>query len=408
MNSGFRKWVLPAGAGLLLVLALGYAFWPQAIPADLGTVKSGPLQVTIDDEGETRVRDVYVVSAPLAGRMLRLQGNVGDEVIAGETIVATIQPTVPTFHDIRTHTELEAVVRAAEAARDLAQAELARLKAARDFAAAELKRASALAKRGTVSISALDRAEMEARTQEAAMQTARAGLKVRIYELENAQAAIQDPGQKNSKTETELHPDKTCCFEVFAPVSGTILRLIQESESVVSAGASLVEIGDPTDMEIAVDLLSGDAVQVSAGDAVLIENWGGAQNLNGEVVRVEPFGFTKISALGIEEQRVNVIIRFTDPPELWARLGHGYRVETRIVKWRNDDVVQVPLNTLFRDRAGQWSVFRVVSDRAVLTTVQVGHMNSSAVEITSGLDLGEILVLHPSDRIEDGIRIAAR
>jgi HlyD family secretion protein len=408
MSSGLKKWFVPGAAALSLAIALTYAFWPQAIPADLGTVKTGPLQVTIDDEGETRVRDIYVVSAPLAGRMLRLQGRVGDQVVAGETVVATIQPTVPTFHDIRTHSELEAVVRAAEAARDLARAELARLKAARDFAAAEYKRAAALAKKGTVSQSALDRAEMEARTQDAAMQIARAGLKVRVYQLANAQAAIADPGQKGRNTDSDAHPDKTCCFEVFAPVSGTILRLIQESEAVVAAGASLIEIGDPSDMEIAVDLLSSDAVQVSPGDAVMIESWGGSKSLRGEVVRVEPFGFTKVSALGIEEQRVNVIIRFTDPPEAWARLGHGYRVETRIVMWRADDVVQVPLSSLFRDRAGKWSVFRVANGRAILTTVQINHMSAVAAEITAGLEPDEVIVLHPSGRIEDGIMITAR
>lgn len=400
--------MLPGLSGLALALGLSYAFWPRPIPADLGAVKTAPMMVTLDDEGETRVQDIYVVSAPLAGRMLRLVGRVGDRVIAGETVVATIQPTQPTFHDARTHSELEAAVRVAEAARDLAQAELARLAAARDYAAAEYRRAVTLAERGTVSQSALDKAKMEARTQEAAVQTAQAGLEVRVFELETARVALLDPGQKGIEHRTKPDSGEVCCFEVFAPVSGTILRLIQESEAVVPAGAPLIEIGDPTDLEIVVDLLSSEAVRVSAGDEVLIENWGGGQTLHGKVRRVEPFGFTKISALGIEEQRVNVIIGLTDQPELWARLGHGYRVETRVVLWRNEKVMQVPLNTLFRDRGGEWAVFRVVDGAAVLTTVQIGHMNTEAVEIVSGLNPDDTLVLHPSDRITNGIRVVAR
>jgi len=400
--------MIPGLSGLALVLGLTYAFWPRPVPSDLGTVKIAPLIVTLDDEGETRVQDIYVVSAPLAGRMLRLAGHVGDRVVAGETVVATIQPTEPTFRDARTHSELKAAVRAAEAARDLAEAELARITASRDYAASEYKRAVALAKRGTVSQSALDKAEMETRTQDAAMQTARAGLRVRVFELETARAALLDPGQRGTEPRTAPDNGGVCCFEVFAPVSGTILRLIQESEAVVLAGAPLVEIGDPTDLEIVVDLLSSDAVRVSAGNGVLIDNWGGGQILHGEISRVESFGYTKVSALGIEEQRVNVIIRLTDPPELWTRLGHGYRVETRIVLWRNEKVMQVPLNTLFRDRGGEWAVFRVVDGAAVLTTVQIGHMNTAVAEIVSGLNPDDTLVLHPSDRIANGVRVVAR
>jgi HlyD family secretion protein len=402
MAATMRKAAFPTVASLIVVAGLVYAFWPRPIPVGMISVERGPMMVTIEDEGETRVKEVYTISAPLSGRVARFDGHVGDSVTAGKTVVATIRPTDPSFHDARTHSELEAAVKAAEAERDLAKAHVISAAAADEFAQSEFKRTSNLAARGNISKSNLDRARMEARTKRAALTEARAALRVREFHLQTAKAALLGPVSGRPDPS-----DGACCFEVRAPVSGTILRIIRESEAVVEAGAPLVEIGDPRDLEIVVDLLSTDAVSVAPGDDVLIDGWGGDRSLKGRVRRIEPFGFTKTSALGIEEQRVNVIIDFTDPPDRWSRLGHGYRVVTRIVRWRGEDVLQVPLSALFR--VGEaWALFKVVDGRARRTTVAVGQINSRAVEIVDGLRPGDTVILHPSDRIEDGVRVAAR
>lgn len=396
-----RKWSVPALTGLLLIIGLVYAFRPQPVAVDFGTVFLGPMMVTVDDEGETRVRENYLVSAPLPGRVLRFSGNAGDAVVAGETPIAVIRPSDPAFIDIRTRGELEAAVRAAEAARTETGAELERLKAAYEFANAEYERAKPLAESGTISQSRLDRALMEVKTQAAAVQTAQAHLNVRDYELERARAALLNPGDPGA-----VSPE-SCCLTINAPVSGNILRILQESESVVNAGAPLLEIGDPSDLEIVSDLLSMDAVLVSVGDPVIIEDWGGNETLAGVVRRVEPFGVTKVSTLGIEEQRVNVIIDLIDPHEKWNRLGHGYRVDVRIVVWQKEDVMRVPLSAMFR-QGDQWSVFAVSEDRAYAVPIEVGQINDRFAEIVSGLTAGQTVVLHPSNRISDGVRVIAR
>ena len=402
MAETLRKSLFPIAAVLMIVAGLIYAFWPRPVPVSLIAVERAPMMVTIEDEGETRVKEIYTISSPLSGRVARFEGHVGDSVVAGESVVATIRPTDPAFHDVRTHSELEAAVKAAEAARDLARAHVVSAVAADEFAQSEFKRSSNLAERGNRSLSGLDRARMEARTKRAELTEARAALRVREFQLQTAQAALLGPDSTQRKS-----PDGPCCFEVRAPVSGTILRVYRESEAVVQAGAPLVEIGDPADLEIVVDLLSTDAVLVSPDDDVLIDGWGGERSLNGRVRRIEPFGFTKTSALGIEEQRVNVIIDLVDPPKLWSRLGHGYRVVSRIVRWRGEDVLQMPLSALFRVN-DTWALFKVVDGRARLTTVKAGHMNSRNVEILAGVELGDLVLLHPSDRIEDDVRVVAR
>jgi HlyD family secretion protein len=410
-----RRWAAPGIATAALAAGLVYAFWPRPIAVSVAEASRGPMLVTIEDEGETRVKEAYVISAPISGRVARFEGKVGDSVAAGKTVVATIQPSDPAFHDVRTRSELEAAVKAAEAALDLARAQVASAQAASDFARVEYARARELTGRGTLSKSALDRARMEARTKDAALAEAKAAVRVRAFQLENARAALLAPGAGEGAGAAagaaaragKAPPGATCCFEVRAPVSGTILRIYRESEAVIQAGAPLVEIGDPAALEIVTDLLSTDAVMVSAGDSVLIDGWGGEKSLNGKVRRVEPFGFTKTSALGIEEQRVNVVIDFTDPPEAWKRLGHGYRVIARIVRWRGEDVLRVPLTALFR--SGQdWALFKAVDGRARKTAVGVGQINTEWAEIRDGLVAGDKILLHPGARIEDGTRVTAR
>lgn len=390
-----------AGAGIAAAV-LGYAFWPQPVPVDLTTAVRGEMLETIDSEGQTRVREVFVVSAPVSGRVLRIEQHVGDPVRANDTVMAKIEPSAPTFLDQRALMQAQAAVKAAEAALALAEAEQARAAAELNFAKSELNRAEQLARRETISERELDRARLDARTSEAALATAEATVTMRRFDLETARAALIQPGANGSQENAVR-----CCVDVLSPVDGQVLRLIHESEGTVSAGQPLIEVGDPADLEIVVDLLSTDAVRVSLGDEVAIADWGGPRILSGRVRRVEPYGFTKVSALGIEEQRVNVLVDLTDPYERWRSLGHGFRVEAKIAVWKGKDVLKLPLGALFRE-GDDWAVFVVEDDRARLRRVRIGHTNGREAEILDGLAPGEHVILHPGDQIADGVRVVQR
>lgn len=387
--------------GSLLLAGIVYAFWPRPVLVDLAMAKRGPLVVTADEEGETRVRDIFVVSSAVTGRLRRIERDVGDTVVAGKTIVARIEPIDPSFLDVRAEAEAKAAVQAALAAKALSKARLVDVQAELDFARAELKRARGLIRNVTVTERALDEAERSFRTRTAAVATVKAELRMRDSEIAKARARLVSP------IETQKLHGACACVQVTAPVSGRILRLIRESEGVIQAGDALMEIGNPQDMEIVVDFLSTDAVKIEPGQRVIIEEWGGNEPLAGRIRRVEPYGFTKVSALGIEEQRVNVIIDLTDPAAQWRRLGHGFRVEVRVVLWESDTVMKLPLTALFRD-GNRWNVFVNQSGRAQRRTINIGRKNGLQVEITDGLREGEQVILHPSDRISDGVRIASR
>jgi HlyD family secretion protein len=391
-------WAPPAA---VLALALAWLFRPDAVPVDLATIARGPLMVAVSDEGETRVRDVYVVSAPVPGRMQRIDLEAGDQVVADSTVVARIEPSDPAFLDVRSAAEARAGVDAAAAARTHAAAQVSRAQAELDFARAELERMRALARSHTVSANDLDAAERSAKTAVAALAEAEAERKVRESEYQVARARLLSPAATRRRSEN-------CdCVTVYSPVSGAVLRVVTESEGVVQAGAPLLEVGSPEQLEVVVDLLSADAVRVEAGQRVIIEAWGGEQPLSGRVRRVEPFGFTKVSALGIEEQRVNVVIDITEPRERWLRLGHGYRVEPRIVLWEADDVLRVPLSALFR-QGERWAVFVAQDGRARLREVEIGQGNGLDAELRDGLAAGERVVLHPGDRVSEGARLVER
>jgi HlyD family secretion protein len=387
--------ILAAGLG-----ALGWALWPRPVPVDLATIGRGALEVTVEDEGITRVRDVYTISAPTTGKMLRAPHKVGDAVIKGRTLVAVFEPSDPAFLDIRTQRVNEAAVEAANAAVRLAEAQVKQAQSQLEFAQGDLRRATELGARQAIPERTLEKAQLDVTTAEAAVATAVATLEMRRRELESARARLIQPGEPMIETEG-------CCIQVRAPISGRVLKIIAESEQVVQAGAPLLALGDPSNLEIAIDLLSRDAVKVAPGDHATIESWGGDVVLNARVRRVEPTGFTKISALGIEEQRVKVLLDFTDPPDAWRRLGHGYRVVGKITVWRGEDIPLVPLGALFR-RGESWAVFVLTDDRARLRLVEIGERNLHAARIVSGLKEGEQVVLHPSDRVNDGVRIAAR
>jgi HlyD family secretion protein len=387
--------------GLILLAALLYSFMPQPVPVDLVEAAHGPLLITIDEEGETRVRDIYVLSAPVAGRALRIEAEVGDKVVAGETVVAEIEPIDPAFLDPRSEAQARADINAAESSRELALARVDSARAELEFAESELQRARRLVSDKLISEHALDEARRSYKTRKAELATARAALQVSSFELERARAQLVSP------TETHERHERCACVPIRAPVNGRILRVLHESEGVVTAGEPLVEIGNPADLEIVTDLLSTDAVRAAAGQRVIIGQWGGEQELDGRVRRIEPFGFTKVSALGIEEQRVNVIIDISSPVQEWERLGHGYQLETRIVLSEHPDVLKLPLTALFRDGA-RWAVYVEQAGRAQLRHIEVGERSQLEARILQGVQAGEHVIEHPGNRIADGIRIEPR
>jgi HlyD family secretion protein len=385
----------------LVAVGLVLAFRPQPALVDLAEVREREMLVTVDEEGETRVRDKYVVSAPVTGVLLRSDLKAGDAVIADKTIVARIEPHDSTLLDPRSQAEAQAALLAAEAGGELAKAELEQAQANLQFAAAELKRARGLASNNTISEREVDEAERAHKTGRAAVATARAALQVHEYELQRARAHLLSP--------VDAQPTRdTCeCVNVLAPVSGRILQLHVESEGVVQIGTPLLDLGDASQLEIMVELLSGDAVKARPGQRVIVEGWGGTHPLTGTVRRVEPYGYTKISALGIEEQRVKTLIDFSSSLLELEQLGHGYRVQVRIVLWESAVALSAPLTALFRN-GEQWAVFVESEGLAVQRRVNVGRNNGIYAQILEGLQPGERVVVNPSDSVRDGVRIEAR
>jgi HlyD family secretion protein len=401
MRAGWRRLILWLVIGLLLLGGLALAFRPKAVAVDFVEVSRGRLIDSVLDQGQTRVRDVFALSAPVGGRMLRIEADVGDAVTADKTVVARIEPSDPAFLDVRSEAEARAEVQAGEAALALARGELDQARAELAFARSEVARARQLIRTGAIPQRRLDDAESTFRSRTAGLAAAEAAVSMRRFQLQRARARLMVPGDTHKN-------HKDCeCVPVRSPVDGRILRILNESEGIVAAGERLVEIGDPENLEIVADFLSTDAVRVEDGMPVLIENWGGPRPLNGKVRRVEPYGFMKVSALGIEEQRVNIVIDLTDPYAAWRRLGHGYRVETRIVLWQGEDILRVPISALFRE-GGEWAVFVADQGRARLRRVVLGRRNDRHAEITDGVGEGDLIVRHPSRRLYDGVRIEQR
>jgi HlyD family secretion protein len=401
MKASHKRFLVWAVIVIFIGIALMAAFAPRPIMVDLFTVERGPMVVTVDEEGETRVHDVFTLSVPVAGRVQRIEAHVGDPVVADETVLAQIEPGDPTLLDPRSEAQAKAAVQAAESALALAAATVPRARAEFDFARTEVARARNLVARGGISRQKFDEAERLYKTSKAALATARAARQMRKFELEQARAQLLSP------TQSRAREGKCDCVPITAPVDGRVLHITDPSERVVVPGQPLMQIGDPADLEIVVDFLSADALKVEPGQDVIIDNWGGDEPLAGRVRRVEPIGFTKVSSLGIEEQRVNVVIDFTSEPEKRQRLGHGYQVEARVVLWKAEDVLSVPLTAIFR-QGEQWALFVEDDGRAILRVVEIGHRNGLVAEIRSGLQEGDRVVMHPSDRVVDDVRIAGR
>jgi len=399
MNVMSRRFVIWGVLGTVLLLALFAAFRPRPLPVDLLEVQPGPMRVTVDAEGITKVKDVFAVSAPVGGLLHRTPLKVGDRVVRGETVVATIEPSDPAFLDPRAQAESQADVESAEAARDLAAAELERAEIEKDFAETELHRARELFAKGTVPQRFVDEAQRAFRSASAAVTAATASVDARDHQVKRALARLIEP------VSDAPHQEDCACFTLSAPVDGRVLRVFEESETVVTPGAPLLEIGDPTLLEVVADFLSEDAVRVEAGRPAVIEGWGGEAPLEASVRRVEPFGFTKLSALGIEEQRVNVVFDLVSPRAQWSSLGHGYRVIAKVVVWEAPTVLSVPVTALFR-QGKQWMLFVYNDGDARLRPVTVGHRAGLQVEILTGLESGEVVVLNPPEGLTDGAAVA--
>jgi HlyD family secretion protein len=395
-----RRLIWGAAASVVVVL-LALALRPKPVAADFGTITRGSLQATLVEEGETRVRDRFVVSAPLAGRVLRIAYDPGETVVAGETVLAMFEPGEPGLLDVRSRSEAEARIRAARAALGKAEAERERARAEKDFAETELRRTRGLAAQGIVSEEQLDSKETAVRTRAEALQAAEFAVRSAKYGLEVATAGLLQPGTGTANR----NPDDAIAIR--SPVDGVVLRVLRESEAIVPAGEPLIEVADPHDLEIVADYLSTDAVKIRPGQPVLIEQWGGDHPIRGRVERVEPSGFTKISALGVEEQRVNVIVDFEDPVDAWSMLGDAFRVEVHVIIWQGDGVLKVPSSSLFREQ-GEWAVFAVESGKAALRPVEIGRRGGLEAEVISGLAEGDEVIVHPSDLVEDGVSVAPR
>lgn len=393
--------ILTIGAGIAMLGLLVWAFLPSPVEVDLGRVGRGHLEVTVEHEGKTRVRERYVVSAPLAGQLLRIELHPGDVIKAGKTVVATIEPAEPVLLDARAVAEAEARVRATEAARGRTEPQLRSARASYDLAETNLARIRKLAEGRAASHQDLDEAEHRLRVASEEVKSAQFAARIADFELELARAALvrTRPPQPGA-------PDAGR-FEIRAPVNGRILRVFQESETAITAGTRLLEVGDSADLEVEVDVLSADAVRIPPHARAILDEWGGNAPLHGRVRVVEPSAFTKVSALGVEEQRVNVVIAITDPPEKRRPLGDAFRVEARIVIWEREDILKVPAGAIFRNGGG-WAVFVVERARASLRPIRIGHSNGLETQVLEGLKENDVVILHPGDRVKDGVSVTRR
>lgn len=392
-----RIFVIAVAVGILALIV--YGFLPKPIPVEAVQASRAALRVTVEEEGRTRVRNRFVVSAPVPGFLRRITLEAGDTVAKGQAI-AGLEPLRSTALDPRSRAEAEAAVAAAQAALDAARENTRAATADAEYARERADRTKLLFANGYVARDALDQAQADAKrtealrlSSEAAVIAAQADLD-RTHSVLRYSAAAGGTDAKNTK-ETVI---------VRAPVSGRVLKLIRESEGVVNSGEPLLEIGNPLNLEVRIEALSADAVRIAKDMPVLFERWGGDTPLEGKVRVVEPSGFTKVSSLGVEEQRVLVIVGITSPPEIWERLGDGYRLDASFILWEGKNVLQVPASALFRQGEG-WAIFTVENKRARLREVGVGRRNGLAAQILNGIADGELVIIHPEPEVQDGVRV---
>jgi HlyD family secretion protein len=392
-----RKIIIAALVGAVLLVVI-YGFLPRPVPVEVENVQRGTLRVTIEEEGKTRVKHRFIISASVGGFARRIGLDVGDEVKEGQLLVE-LEPQRSTVLDPRSRGEAEARLKAAKAALKAAEQNARASAADNEYARVQLERLRRLHEAESISRDSLDQAETEATRSQATLRSAEFAVEVARFELEEARTVLRYSAAE------EAEYDELVALR--APVAGRVLKVHHESEGAVSAGEELLEIGDPCALEVEVDVLSADSVRIRPGTPVLFERWGGEAPLEGRVRLIEPVGFTKVSALGIEEQRVLVIADITSPPETWRRLGDGYRVEARFIVWEGDDVLQVPASALFRHQDG-WAVFIYRNGRAHRRQVEVGHRGGLRAEVLSGLEERVAVIVHPDRSVEDGSRVRLR
>lgn len=399
MKSTSRRTLLVIILILLVVGATVYGFYPRAVDVDVAVAMRGPLRVTIEEEGRSRLRDRFIITAPTAGYLQRVKFKVGDLIKQGQSVIF-LEPLRSPVLDARSRADAEAVVSAAEASVSSAQERERAVAADADYLDRRLERLKNLYEKGSISGDQLDQTQAEAKKARAGLLAARAAVDVARSELARARTVLKNYTAADAATQNNI-------VAVVSPVTGSIFRIYRESEGVVNIGEPLLEVGDVRNLEVRVDVLSSDAVKIKSGTSVLIKRWGGEGTLTGVVRIVEPVGFTKVSSLGVEEQRVLIIVDITSPPPLWQRLGDGYRLEAQFIVWENKNVLQIPAGALFR-QGEDWSVFVSEKGRAVTRKVQLGKRNALAAEIVSGLAENETVIVHPDDTIFDGTRIKSR
>lgn len=395
-----RRWTrrLPWLGGALLVALIGVGLWPKALPAEVAVVSRGDLAVTVNEEGMTRVKNRYVIASPVGGELRRIGWKAGAVVEAGKTVLAVLESGGADLLDTRSLAQAEARVRAGEAAVAQAAAQRARIGATAKLQREDYARQKSLFASGALSRQEIDGAEMRATATAQEERAAEFAGQIAEFELMQARALLSR-GRPVGAAAGNQEP-----LVITAPVSGRILRVFQESERLVPAGFPLLEIGDPTDLEARIEVLSRDGVAIKAGARVRLEQWGGAEPLNAQVRLVEPSAFTKISALGVEEQRVFVVVDLTDPLGARPTLGDNFRVEARIETWSGKGVLKVPAGALFQ-RGTNWQAFAVDGNSARLQTVRIGRSNGLETEVTDGLIEGQRVIIYPGDQVKDGVRI---
>ncbi|MCO4848860.1 MAG: TolC family protein [Yoonia sp.] len=400
MELSVRTYVL-SGLGIALVAGLGIvSFRDNPIPVDLATVTRGPLEITINADGHTQVRDLFEVASPISGTALRSPVQVGDLVQAGQTVVAVLQPASSALLDDRSRRQAEAVLQEALASRHVAQADLHQVEEALTFSRSQFERTRALVESGVASLTRLEDGNQQVVLAQAAVEAAQARIEMADGTIERARASLLQPQEIGTAS-------TTCCIDVRAPANGVILSVASLSERPIAVGAPLVSIGDVQHLELVADILSSDAVRLNLGALAYVERWGGDMPLRAQLDRIVPRAYTRVSALGIEEQRVDAYFVLTSESEDRIGLGDGFAVFLRIVEWRAENVVQIPLSATFRV-GDDWGVFVLSEGRAHLRTVTLGRRNARVTEVQNGLDPSELVVTHPSDAITDGVSIAQR
>lgn len=398
-NAGLLRrvfiWLLAIG----LVAAIIAGFRPRPIEVETAVVSVGPMSVSVLEEGKTRIRHRHVISPPVAGMLERIALRAGDKIEAGKTVLATIHPAPANFLDPRAKAEAEARVQAVQANQQLRSAQRDRAQSALALANIEQTRHQQLLKSGAISRREMDLANNQVDLLVRELRAAGFAVQVSDYELVQAQAAARQASDPGAGADGP--------FVLKAPVSGFVLTVMEESARAVTPGLPLMEVGDLNDLEAEIELLSSDAVSVQPGAEVSIEKWGGAAPLRGRVSLVEPGGYTKFSALGVEEQRVKVRVDFMEQPPAGKWLGDRFRVEARILTWQAEAVLQVPAGALFR-RGDEWMTFLLDDGKARAVKTATGHNNGLTAEITGGLGAGQTVLVHPPDKVMDGTGVVIR